>query len=160
MVRSLRMSQDNLRLPPLIEVLVALGRWPATPQASLRQNVEPLVSPERISALASDEDWLYLYSPPFRSVASDVAAHEVAGWDFWVEHGALHELEPTMALIIGDFGPGSDAPILLDYRQANGPCVMKLAWLPADRGAPSKPTTTWVEIAESFDGFAKQLGLA
>jgi hypothetical protein len=154
------MSEGHLRLPPLVEVLASSGRWPATPQESLRQNLEPVASAERIFAIAPDEERLYLYPPPFRSVASDVTAYEKKGWNFWVEYGALHELDPSRALIIGDFGPGSDSPILLDYRHEPDPCVIKLAWLGVGAGSSSKPTTTWVKIAESLDDFARRLGLA
>lgn len=154
------MSEGNLRPPSLIDALVASGRWPATPQAALRQNIEPLVSPERIAAVAPGEDWLYLYPPPFQSVASDVAAHRANGWTFWAEHGAIDELDPDRALLIGDFGPGSDAPILLDYRQGDDPGVLKLAWPPPADGDSGPGSTEWVAIADSFDDFVARLGLA
>ncbi len=158
-VRLAEMSERNLRVPPLLDALVASGRWPATPQASLRQNVEPLVSPERITALAPGEEWLYLYPPPFKSVASHVADHEINGWSFWVESGALHELDPDRALIIGDFGLGSDTPILLDYRQGDDPGVLRLAWPPSVEGDSPPGSITWVVLADSFEDFATRLGL-
>lgn len=145
-------------MPPVVEDLISSGCWPTTEEEARRQNLEPVVSAERISAVAADEVGLHLCPPPFRSVASDIAVDEERGWNFWAEYGALHEIDPSQALIIGDFGPGSDAPILLDYRHDPDPCVIKLAWSPG--GSPaSKPTTTWVRIADSLDDFARRLGL-
>ena len=153
------MTERSLRLPPLIEILIAEGHWPATDRDSVRQNTVPLASAEQIAALAPDEESLYLYPPPFRSVADDIAEHEARGWRFWTDHGAVHELDPQLALILGDFGPGSDAPILLDYRPAPEPSVIKLTWhIDGDR-PPFGTTSTWVTIAESFDDFARRLGL-
>ena len=154
------MDTGDLRLPPMIARLVDSGRWPTTAEQALSQNSTPLVAPERVAALVADEGWLYLYPPPFSSVAANVALHAAKGWSFWTEHGALGELEPDLALIIGDFGPGSDAPILLDYRRRPDPSVMKLSWSAEGSGPPFDLTTTWITVAESFDEFADRLGLA
>ena len=70
---------------------------------------------------------------------------------FWTSYGALHQIEPSRSLIIGDFGLGSDAPIILDYRAAL-PAVMRLRWL--GRGLQNE----WVRIG-TFDDFVEHLGL-
>lgn len=147
-----RMGENALRLPPLLDDLIASGRWPSTSEAALRQNVEPLASVERIAGLAADEERLSLYLPPFQTVADNATAK-----DFWVEHGGFSQLDPDKALIIGDFGLGSDAPILLDYRAEPEPCVIKLDW--SRVGSSSGSGTVWIEIAASFDDFARRLGL-
>ena len=51
------------------------------------------------------------------------------------------------------FGLGSDAPILLDYRQGGSSTpVIRLQW--------RKPeANVWARCADSFDGFADMLGL-
>ncbi len=59
-----------------------------------------------------------------------------------------------LALDIGDFGLGSDAPIFLAYREdAAIPRVLRLRW-------PS-PTDghQWVVMAPDFDTFVQALGL-
>ncbi len=151
------MTDGSLRPPALIEVLIATGRWPATDADALGQNLEPLVPAERVAEAAPGEDCLYLYPPPFRSVADELGSIAPSGARaFWREHGALDELDPEQAVVIGDFGPGSDTPIVLDHRAPDGPRVLRLVW-PADHGGSD--TTTWVEIAPSFDEFARRLGL-
>ncbi|MEM9563980.1 MAG: hypothetical protein AAGA93_15265 [Actinomycetota bacterium] len=153
------MTGPDLPLPPLLLTLVDDGRWPATAEVARRQHLAPLVSAERIAAVADDQDSLYLYPPPFQTVAEDIAILDEAGWTFWPEFGSTHELDPALALIIGDFGLGSDSPILLDYRSTPEPTVLRLAWL--DGGtAPAPPATTWVTIAPSFADFAAAIGLA
>ncbi len=154
------MGGDGLEVPQLINSLVATGRWPATAQDELRQNLRQLVAPEQITKVVADEEYLYLYAPPFSSVADDYAAHQMQDWNFWTEYGAIHEIDPNKALLIGDFGPGSDAPILLDYRTGPEPSVIKLAWHSHPDGSGSyTPTTTWVKIADSIQEFAELLGL-
>jgi len=146
------MGEHALRLPPLLDDLIASGSWPSTPEAALRQNVEPLASVEAIAALAADEEWLSLYPPPFQTVAENTASK-----GFWVEHGGFSQLDPDRALIIGDFGLGSDSPILLDYRAEPEPVVIKLDW--SGVGPSSRSATVWITIARSFEDFARRLGL-
>jgi hypothetical protein len=68
-------------------------------------------------------------------------------------HGALDEIAPEKALIIADFGLGSDAPIVLNYSvYSNNPPVFRLRWGPDG-------LTTWVQAADGFGEFAEMLGL-
>jgi hypothetical protein len=71
--------------------------------------------------------------------------------DFWTKWGALNEIEPELALDIGDFGLGSDSAVVLDYRKAD-PSVIRLVWRKPD-------PNTWVLCAGTFDEFADMLGL-
>jgi hypothetical protein len=72
-------------------------------------------------------------------------------------YGALHEIDPSRALALGDFGLGSDSPIALDYREdAVNPSVMYLRSSYNERGKQ----TSWVRCADSFDDFVTILGLA
>jgi len=72
---------------------------------------------------------------------------------FWSRFGALEEISPELCVDIGDFGLGSDSPILLDYRQdRSNPAVIRLQWRkPQPNGC--------VRCADSFDEFADMLGL-
>ena len=152
------MSEPELRQPALVEALVTAGRWPATPELASHQHTEVLATVERIAAVAPGQDSLYLYPPPFESVADSVATHATNGWPFWDEFGAIDELDPDRAQIIGDFGIGSDTPILLDHRNSPEPSVLCLHW-PGGDDPTSRARTTWVEIAPTFDDFARRLGL-
>ena len=98
--------------------------------------------------LAPGESELFLEPPPFRTLATEITGNP----QFWAEHGALDEIDPELALVIGDFGLGSDAAIVLDYRRsADEPAVLGLAW--SDEG------NHWVELAASFDEFVRLLRL-
>ena len=105
--------------------------------------------------VAPKENSIFLCSPPFHTVAVDIAARQKRfGVDrFWSTYGALESISPELSLIIGDFGLGSDSPIVLDYRQSGStPSVLRLEW--------RKPEpNVWVRCAENFDEFADMLGL-
>ena len=111
----------------------------------------PFVSGDRVHRFASDESDIYLAMPPFISVDQCVQAGRAG--DFWQRYGALDQITPTMALIIGDFGLGSDSPIILHFADnPQDPSVLRLRWHPDGR-------TEWVLGANNFDDFAALLGL-
>jgi hypothetical protein len=102
--------------------------------------------------------------PPFSTVAAFIAAQE---GEFWSRFGALEQINPDLSIFIGDFGLGSDSPILLDYRRdpAN-PTVIRLKLNPtlADASAGGSPkvlgwANAWLRCADSFDVFSDMLGL-
>jgi hypothetical protein len=65
--------------------------------------------------LAPEETAIFLYTPPFCTVATDIANRQKRGEDrFWATYAALGGISPELSLIIGDCGLGSDAPIVLD----------------------------------------------
>ena len=138
-----------LKLPALLECLLAEGRWPRTPEEALRQNLSPLVSTSRIQQFAPEESRIYLFAPPFHTVAEQATTNP-----HWCEpQSAPHEIDFTLALDIGDFGLGSDAPILLDYRASRSvPRVIRLRW--PERGGDNH----WVEVAPDFKAFVHLLG--
>jgi len=72
---------------------------------------------------------------------------------FWPRFGALEEISPELSVEIGDFGIGSDSPILLDYWQDRSkPTVIRLHW--------RKPQpNVWVRCAGNVDEFADMLAL-
>ena len=139
-----------LAVPRLLDELVLAGRWPRDSKESLAQNLKPLAPPERIQALAPEEQWLYLLPPPFYTVR-----HKSQSNLFWFsDMAAPHGIDFDLALDIGDFGLGSDAPILLDYREdAADPRVIRLRW------SSSGKTNEWVDMAPDFGSFVAALGL-
>lgn len=88
------------------------------PDEEHRQNIHLLVPKERIQSFAPEEDRIYLFRPPFRTIAQLLNSREDG---FWSERGALADIEPDLALDIGDFGIGADSAIVLDYRHKNPP---------------------------------------
>jgi hypothetical protein len=143
-----------LPIPPLLSQLIAAGVWPSDGKAGWGQYERPLASRERVREFAPEESEIHLWLPPFHTIADELAsASVVVVNEFWKRHGALDEISADKALILGDFGLGSDAPIILNYAvDAVDPPVFRLRWL------PNQPTT-WVQGARNFDEFASILGL-
>lgn len=137
----------DLPIPPGLRRLIEEGVWP-TPESAARQNLRPLAAPEDVARLAPGEDSLYLSPPPFQTLTQQITGHE----RFWDEYGALGEIDPDLALVIGDFVIGSDAAVVLDCRRSlEQPSVLRLAW--GDGG------NHWVEAAATFEEFARLLRL-
>ncbi len=141
------MLVDGLLIPPLLEAMLAEGRWPRTADEATRQNLHSRVPEDRNRALRR----IYLYAPPFHTVARIAAG---GGRDFYAQYGVLHELVPEASVEIGDFGLGSDTPILLDYRaDAQEPRVIQLEW------GRHGEANSWVILATTFAEFVELLGL-
>jgi hypothetical protein len=141
------MVVEGLLIPDLLETMLAEGRWPRTADEASKQNLRSRVPEDRNRRLRR----IYLYAPPFHTVAQIVASGDR---DFYSQFGALHELVPEASVEIADFGLGADATILLDYRAGRAdPQVIHLEW--ADRGEPNY----WVVMAPDFASFVDLLGL-
>ncbi len=139
-----------LAVPRLLDELLVAGRWPRDEKEANAQNIKALASPERVMALAPEEQWLYLLPPPFYTVRQRSAGNQFWTWETTAPHG----IDFDLALDIGDFGLGSDAPILLDYREnAANPRVIRLRWSPYGK------TNEWVIMAPDFASFVASLGL-
>jgi hypothetical protein len=139
-----------LAVPRLLDELVATGRWPRDSKEAMAQNLKSLASPERVQALAAEEKWLYLLPPPFYTVRQ-----KSEGNSFWLsDMAAPSGIDFDLALDIGDFGLGSDAPILLDYREdSTNPRVIRLRW------SGNGKANEWVVMAADFGSFVAALGL-
>jgi hypothetical protein len=142
-----------LQVPPLLEELIAAGRWPRTVQEQLAQNLRPLVSPARVKRLAPDEQGIiYLFTPPFRAAGRSDDPKDFFNWPSSDPSG----IDLDQAIIIGDFGIGSDVPIALDYREdAANPRVLRLRYNPDCPPLVGK----WVVMALDFPSFIEALGL-
>jgi hypothetical protein len=143
------MIDGRLPIPILMQQLVSEGRWPAKHSHCELQNVSPIVPPESIRCWAPGEHKLYLYPIPRVSIRTLI----MGGDRFWLsEQAAPWGLDHSLAAAIGDFGLGSDAPIVLDYRQRiSSPSVLRLQW-----GAEGN---YWTTVADSFDEFAEVSGI-
>lgn len=139
-----------LDVPRLLKELVAAGRWPRNSAEEIAQNLSPLVSPERVRSLAPEESTIYLFPPPFQTVRERSKQNP-----FWYTPMAdPGGIDFDLALDIGDFGLGSDAPILLDYREdASKPRVIRLWW------PGNNKSNQWVVMAQDFQSFVEALGL-
>ena len=139
-----------LPLPPLLSEMLETGRWPRDSREANAQNLRSLADRERVRLLAPGEERLFLYPPPFATVSEHRRAE---GEQFWGQMADPDGINPDLALVIGDFGLGSDAPILLDYRyHADDPRVLRLRWHP-------HRVTKWEPLAPDFLRFVEVLGL-
>jgi len=142
----------SLPLPKGLLKLIETGRCPRTHEEELHQNIRPLVSKERVRSFAPDQDRICLVRPPFSTVAERIAAQE---GEFWSRFGAVEQISPDSLIFIGDFGLGSDSPILLDYRKDRlNRAVIRLKW-----NYGEGPRNQWLLCSESFDAFSDVLGL-
>jgi hypothetical protein len=87
--------------------------------------------------------------------------------NFWSKFGALDQISPELSVLIGDFGLGSDSPILLDYRRdVSAPAVIRLKLNPIHGETITNGrkkllgwANVWLRCADTFDAFADLLGL-
>lgn len=143
---------EGLILPEELCRLISTGHWPRSEREANRQNLrDPPVPRSLVKQIVPGETQLYLYWPPFRTVAHRYNHGE---HEFWDEFGAVHEISPERTLLIADFGLGSDAPIVLDYREPGPPLVLRLQW-----GEPPDGNH-WVRFFATFDEFARSFKLA
>jgi hypothetical protein len=137
-----------MKIPDELFDLINEGIWPENEAASLSQNLKSVIPPERIREFAPEEERLYLYPPPFHTAQDEIDAEADS---FWLHPmSAVDEIDPRRSLIIGDFGLGSDAAIILDYRHdPQYPRILRLRW--------SSEGNHWVECAKTFSEFASHL---
>jgi len=142
---------DGLRIPTRLVTLVKRGLWPRTRAEELKQNLKCLVPEDRIRLIAPEQNEIYFVRPPFVTVAHLISK----GDQFWSKFGVPEGMSPQLSVFIGSFGLGSDAPILLDYRDnRSNPAVIRLKW---NYGTGSG--NVWMRCANSFDEFADLLKL-
>lgn len=146
------MQVHGLHIPELLVTALETGRWPRTHSEANAQNLQCICCSQGIQQLAPGQRELFLYHPPFATVADNVVGD---GIHYWNRFGALDQLDPARAVIIADFGIGSDSPIVLDYRTGpTEPRVIRLVW-PDSR----QPIHRWEVMAPDFYTFFTVLGL-
>jgi len=143
------MQGHNLLIPPEIELLMKKDIWPDSYEKELKQNSKAIFPIEHLKHIIPEEETIYFGRPPFRTVRQDLKSDTS---NYWSEFGAVSEINPDLSIIIGDFGLGSDAPLILKYESQNStPSVWKLVW--AEKG------NYWREVSPSFKEFLEALGL-
>jgi hypothetical protein len=160
----------SLQMPKRLLALIDSGLWPRNEAEANRQNLKSLVPKERIQLFAPEEEGIYLIWPPFHTVAERMRnakrRRDGEEW-FWSTFAAPEGISPDLSVFIGDFGLGSDAPILLDYREdRSNPAVIRLKvnplfgeTMPNDRKRVTGWANVWLRCADTFDAFADMLGL-
>jgi len=105
------------------------------------------------------ESEIWLDPPPFHTVERD----NLEWFEQFREPG---QIDFAQAVIIGDFGPGSDAPIVVDF--SNQPAQVKALQITAypNQRASRAPCPSganlqghWVTLASSLEEFVRTLNL-
>lgn len=141
----------TLPLPSLLTEMVNSGVWP-TGNPNL-QELKPILGKEAAHKLSSQDDRIVLMPPPFHTIGDEVRG----GNRFW-ETGVTNpkQIDYDKALIIADFGMGSDSPIVLYYEPKKSARVMYLRWI----GNGQNIRHEWTETHRTFDDFAVAVGLS
>jgi hypothetical protein len=142
-------SQPESNLPRAISELCS------QPESKRPRAISELCSqpeskrPRAISELCSQPE---SKRPLFGTIADEESVE--GSVSFWKKYGSIHQIDPAKALVIADFGLGSDTAVILDYaRDPINPPVLRLRW--SERGKNNQ----WVQCAKDFDEFAEILGL-
>jgi hypothetical protein len=143
------MKTSDLPIPALLAQLIAADLW--TPTGTLCGGMFNL-GENAARKLSLDDEQLVLMPPPFHSIAD-----EVRGGNAWwmTDLTNVGEIDYEKALIIADFGMGSDSPIILYYDRIDEPVIMYLRWIWNKR----KPSHSWTKTHSSFRDFAFGVGL-
>lgn len=145
------MKAHGLPIPRSLQSLIDSGAWPRDDNAIGRQQLKPILGKEQAHRVSPDHDHIILMPPPFHTIQDEVDN----GNTFWTDGlSNTGDIDYTNALIVADFGIGSDSPIILYYRTSN-PIVMYLKWSYIAKSAHH----AWVQTHESFDEFAQDVGL-
>ncbi|MCP4306163.1 MAG: hypothetical protein GY788_15065 [bacterium] len=126
-------------LPEPLRELVAAGEWEG--EGQLRDGRIPVEVAQRWDP---DSSWINLWTPI--TLSDEVAGNRA----FWGEFGALSTINTDDYAIIGDFGPGSDSPLVVALGKQPAH-VMRLAW--STSGDGNTTTNRWEVIADDFDSF-------
>ncbi|MFD1945943.1 hypothetical protein [Nocardioides aestuarii] len=130
-----------------LESTLVAGGWPREGTRVDDQHFSPLVVRDRVRAFAPDEDHLVLYPPPLVTVSEDAARNPA----YWDEVSVIDQIDPREAVLLGDFGTGSETVLIADYRTTPAR-VLRLVW--AAEGQ------YWENVASSVDELIDLLGLA
>jgi hypothetical protein len=141
------MKTTSLDIPSGLQRLIDAGVWP-----DKVHEVDSGFGEEAAHRVSPDDDMIVLMPPPFHTIQAEVDG----GNTFWTDGLTnVGEIDYSLALIIADFGLGSDSPIVL-YYSTDEPVVMYLKWTTEGH----EPKHSWVKTHECFDTFAEDIGLA
>jgi len=146
------LAEHHFALPKRLTELLDTGVWPVSAKFGTAHRSGFRLGSESARAISTDDDQIALMLPPFHTIADEV--HD--GNRFWTEHlSNVGEIDYRKALIIADFGPGSDSVIVLYYGHEAVPSVKYLKW----SGNGQDIVHQWVRTHPSFDQFAAAVGL-
>ncbi len=142
---------EKYELPKSLINLIQLGIWPSSKKDAHKQNLKPILGKDAACKLSKDNDRIYLEGPPFITIEEEAISNR-----FWYDELTnVGEIDYKKAVIIGDFGIGSDSAIILYYGNTHKPSIMYLKW----SFKANNIHHSWVETHSCFDDFAIEVGL-
>ncbi len=145
------MQANEFIIPQYLLHLIEGGQWPNTIEEVQRQEKEWVVDRDVVERIFPDFDRIVFMKPPFHTIGDEVKG----GNDFWVSFLTNYgEIDYDKAVIIADFGLGSDAVIILYYENIASPVVMYLQWLFIEQKLHHK----WVRTHNTFENFIEEIG--
>ena len=142
----------SFKIPCELKMLIKQGVWPQAGSNLTAQETNPIINAEATKRSWPDEEKIILTPPPFHTIKDEVDH----GNTFWTEFLTnVGEIDYSKALIIADFGAGTDSPIILYYNN-DEPSIMYLRW---SGGGQFPLKHSWISTHESFNEFAGAVGL-
>jgi hypothetical protein len=141
----------NSTFSELIETMIEAGRWPTEREYQL------VASGQTVTSLAPHESEIRLARPPFHTLEED-------NLDWFERFRHPDEIDFSQALVVGDFGIGSDNPIVLDY-SSSPPAVKALTFSaspnPAWSGSGRRFLIEghWFVVYPTLEEFVRKLGI-
>lgn len=140
------------QIPESLLNLIKTCVWPKEGANTMDQEFNPIVRSEYVEKISADDTKLILHAPPFHTIQQAISYGE----QFWTRDLTnLGEIDYSQAVIIADFGMGSDSVVILYYSVGNEPSVKYLKW--SGNGADIRHT--WSHIDDNFNDFAIKIGL-
>ena len=140
---------SQLSIPNSLEELIESGVWPSSSQ---EKGPHLRIAKEDVKKISPEDNFIEFMRFPFHTIQDEIDG----GNEFWVKHlSNVGEIEYDKALIIADFGLGSDSPIILYYGNSLSPTVMYLKW----SGKGKKIAHSWVQTHSTFERFALDIGV-
>ena len=131
-------SDVKARLPIVLQRMIEDGSW-ATGGAACDDRIPISVARQWDPAAIG----IHLQIPCL-SIADEVSRNPVLA-EIW----NLSDIDPEQCFAIGDFGMGSDNPIVIDLSEDSAP-IRTQQW---------EPEAKWITIASSFNEFCALLGM-
>jgi hypothetical protein len=122
--------------------MLADGRW-----GTVGEGEDDRISAETARRWDPHARGVHLLATPV-ALADDLAGSPRLA-ELWNTTG----VDPRRCVVIGDFGVGSDNPIVLGFA-VDPPAVRTLSWSDQPGGRP-----VWITIAPTFKDFVTELGL-
>lgn len=118
------MFLHQLKIPDGLCKLIQQNVWPTT-IGYWQQECNPILGKEAARKLSQEEDKIILMTPPFHTIADEITH----GNNWWIDGLTnVGEIDYDKAIIIADFGAGTDSPIILYYHPETTPVIMYLKW--------------------------------